>query len=137
MKPLRVSPASGSLSASSAIRSAAVTSAGASERDMTNLPGSRSLRALTWPKASSTPCFARMRLPATTSSISPLLAGSFLFAIRGRGRPGHVDVVTRHDAHVDHADVASPDRFNPLLDRRLEVGELRHWTDANRALRAR
>jgi hypothetical protein len=45
---LRLS-ASASLSASCSTRSAALTSAGASERDMMKRSGRRSLRALTWP----------------------------------------------------------------------------------------
>src|SRR5260370_8679023 len=56
-------------SRSNSMMSSAVTSAGASERDIRKWLGFLGSRALTWPKPSRTPNSARMRLPITISSI--------------------------------------------------------------------
>src|SRR6516225_6617253 len=55
-------------SRSNSMMSSAVTSAGASERDIRKRSGLVGWRALTWPNPSSTPKSARMRLPITMSS---------------------------------------------------------------------
>src|SRR5258708_18862777 len=57
-------------SRSNAMMSSAVTSAGASERDIKKWLGLLGSRALTWPKPSSTPNSARTRLPITISSVT-------------------------------------------------------------------
>src|SRR6185312_11029946 len=56
-------------SRSNSMMSSAVTSAGASERDIRKRLGLAGWRALTWPKPSRTPKSARTRLPVTMSSI--------------------------------------------------------------------
>src|SRR5258708_2388561 len=56
-------------SRSNSMMSSALTSAGASDRDIRKRFGLVGWRALTWPKPSTTPKSARMRLPTTISSI--------------------------------------------------------------------
>src|SRR5882724_5397152 len=140
MKPLRLS-ATASLSAPSSITSAAVINAGAREREMRKCSDRLSLRALMCPYASSTPCSARMRLPATRSSMSCLLAAGFLNArisssTCARWRASHRGVVTRQHAHVDHAHCAALHLLEALLERGLQVTQFLHRPDAHRPLRA-
>src|SRR5882724_114608 len=87
------------------------TSAGASERDSRKRVGSSGWRTLTWPYASTTPSFARIRLAITTSRtarsssvtvVPPLPAASAEVAIRrgvGHPQPEPLDQ-RRHLGHV-------------------------------------
>ena len=108
--------------------SPAVVSAGASERDMRSRPGLPGWRTLTWPKPSSTPWSARMRLAATRSSITPAStappeAGSDCASAGGTGRPACVTAATANaidlivHAARDMALAPLPQFVMPLLCR--------------------
>src|SRR3984957_2576016 len=93
-------------SRSNSMMSSAVTSAGASERDIRKWSGFLGSRALTWPKPSSTPNSARMRLPITMSSIgaASLLdggaAGVWVCACGNTDRPAQTANNTFHVAAI-------------------------------------
>src|SRR5712692_8248507 len=106
---------------------------------MRKCSGRLSLRTLMWPYASSTPWSARMRLPATRSSIScRLAAGFFKSASSGRRRRSrHRRVVARQHSHIDDAHGTALYLADRLLQGGFEVSQLLHRPDADGALRAR
>src|SRR5262245_8366369 len=93
----RASPPTGLPSRSNSRMSPRSTRAGASERDRRKRPGSPGWRTLTWPYASTTPSFARMRLAITTSraarsrsvTASPLRSRTTSHEVAIGGRAGN------------------------------------------------